>query len=106
MRRRTLLAAGIGGLAAAAVGRPAFAGDPVPGGPETSARLRHGAIALVPLDDRPVNTYCPQMTAASAGVRLVLPPRELLGRFFTPGDGAAIARWLGTVEDVDGTSSR
>jgi len=106
VRRRTLLAAGIGGLATAAIGRPAFAGspaagDPVPGGGQ-SARLRHGAIALVPLDDRPVNTYCPQMTAASAGVRLVLPPRELLGRFFTPGDGAAIAQWLGTVDGVDG----
>ncbi|MFG2058402.1 DUF4127 family protein [Micromonospora sp. NPDC048930] len=92
MRRRTLLAAGVAGLAATAVGRPAFAG---PG-------ARQLTVALVPLDDRPVNTYCPQMTAASAGARVQLPPRDLLGRFFTPGDGAAIARWLGATDGVDG----
>ncbi|MFG3603133.1 DUF4127 family protein [Micromonospora chersina] len=92
MRRRTLLASGVAGLATLAVGRPAVAG---PAG-------RQPTVALVPLDDRPVNTYAPQMTAASAGARVQLPPRDLLGRFFTPGDGAAIARWLGTTDGVDG----
>ncbi|MEU5724246.1 DUF4127 family protein [Micromonospora sp. NPDC047738] len=92
MKRRTLLATGMAGLATAAIGRPAFA-EPAD---------RQLTVALVPLDDRPVNTYCPQMTAASAGAQVLLPPRELLGRFFTPGDGAAIARWLGTVDGVDG----
>lgn len=90
MRRRTLLAAGAGGIAALAVGTPAIA---------TPKRTR---IALVPLDDRPVNTYCPEMTAASAGVTLQLPPREILGRFFTPGDGAAVAGWLRTLPALDG----
>ena len=93
MKRRTLLAAGVGGLAAVAVGQPALAGPP---------GVKDRTIALVPLDDRPVNTYCPEQTAASAGVRLQLPPRDLLGRFLTPGDGAAVARWLGTVDQVDG----
>jgi hypothetical protein len=89
-----LFAAGMGGLAAMTVGgQPALAG-----GPDSKDRT----IALVPLDDRPVNVYCPAMTAASAGVSLQLPPRDLLGRFFTPGDGAAIARWLGSVGQVDG----
>ncbi|MFE9203472.1 DUF4127 family protein [Micromonospora sp. NPDC007230] len=92
MKRRTLLATGMAGLATAAIGRPAFAGP----------ADRQLTVALVPLDDRPVNTYCPQMTAASAGARVLLPPRELLGRFFTPGDGAAIARWLGAADGVDG----
>ncbi|MEU9740366.1 DUF4127 family protein [Micromonospora chersina] len=92
MRRRTLLATGVAGLATVAVGRPAVAG---PAG-------RQLTVALVPLDDRPVNTYAPQMTAASAGARVQLPPRELLGRFFTPGDGAAIARWLGATDGADG----
>ncbi|MEU6074849.1 DUF4127 family protein [Micromonospora sp. NPDC047074] len=91
MRRRTLLAAGAGGLAAVALGAPARATTG-----EQQARATR--IALVPLDDRPVNTYCAEMTAASAGVALHQPPRELLGRFFVPGDGAAIARWLGTVD--------
>ncbi|MEU4366523.1 DUF4127 family protein [Micromonospora chersina] len=92
MRRRTLLATGVAGLATVAVGRPAVAG---PAG-------RQPTVALVPLDDRPVNTYAPQMTAASAGARVQLPPRDLLGRFFTPGDGAAIARWLGATDGADG----
>jgi len=92
MRRRTLLATGMAGLTTVAIGRPAFAGP----------ANRQLTVALVPLDDRPVNTYAPQMTAASAGAQVQLPPRELLGRFFTPGDGAAIARWLGTTDGVDG----
>ncbi|MFG2007693.1 DUF4127 family protein [Micromonospora sp. NPDC048868] len=91
MRRRTLLAAGAGGLAAVALGAPALANA---GRQQSRAR----SIALVPLDDRPVNTYCAAMTAASAAVALHLPPTELLGRFFVPGDGAAIAEWLGTVD--------
>ncbi|MDZ5443444.1 DUF4127 family protein [Micromonospora sp. 4G57] len=92
MKRRTLLATGVAGLTAATIGRPAYAGP----------ADRQPTVALVPLDDRPVNTYCPQMTAASAGAQVHLPPRELLGRFFTPGDGAAIARWLSATDDVDG----
>ncbi|MCO1593864.1 DUF4127 family protein [Micromonospora sp. RHAY321] len=92
MRRRTLLATGMAGLTTVAVGRPAFAGP-------DNRRL---TVALVPLDDRPVNTYAPQMTAASAGAQVQLPPRDLLGRFFTPGDGAAIARWIGSTDAVDG----
>ncbi|TYB93022.1 DUF4127 family protein [Micromonospora sp. WP24] len=92
MRRRALLAAGVAGVTTAAIGRPASAG---PG-------RRQRTVALVPLDDRPVNTYCPEMTAASAGAQVRLPPRDLLGRFFVPGDGAAVARWLTAVEGVDG----
>ncbi|MFC5926474.1 DUF4127 family protein [Micromonospora vulcania] len=92
MRRRTLLATGMAGLTTVALGRPAFAGP----------ANRHLRVALVPLDDRPVNTYAPQMTAASAGAQVQLPPKELLGRFFTPADGAAIARWLGSTDGVDG----
>ncbi|PWU54309.1 hypothetical protein DLJ47_14130 [Micromonospora sp. S4605] len=92
MKRRTLLATGVAGLAAATIGGPASA----------AGRDRRRAVALVPLDDRPVNTYCPQLTAASAGAEVRLPPRDLLGRFLTPGDGAAIARWLGAIGGVDG----
>lgn len=53
-----------------------------------------GTIAVVPLDDRPVNTVAPAATASVAGFRTVLPPREELGRFTTPGDGEAIGQWL------------
>ncbi|MFG2101083.1 DUF4127 family protein [Micromonospora echinaurantiaca] len=92
MKRRTLLATGVAGLTAATIGGPASA----------AGRDRRRAVALVPLDDRPVNTYCPRMTAASAGAEVRLPPRDLLGRFLTPGDGAAVARWLGATGGVDG----
>ncbi|HEX6685244.1 MAG TPA: DUF4127 family protein [Candidatus Limnocylindrales bacterium] len=90
MRRRSLLAAGAGGIAALAIGHPAY------------AQPKGTRIALVPLDDRPVNTYCPEMTAASAGVALELPPRALLGRFFTPGNSAAVADWLRGLPALDG----
>ncbi|MGW0431238.1 DUF4127 family protein [Micromonospora sp. NPDC003197] len=99
MRRRTVLAAGLGGLAAGSLAGATLGGGSALAGP---AKGKNRTIALVPLDDRPVNVYCSEMTAASAGVRLELPPRELLGRFFTPGDGAGIGRWLGSVGDVDG----
>jgi hypothetical protein len=34
------------------------------------------------------------MLGAIAGVRVVTPPRELLGRYLQPGDPAGLARWL------------
>ncbi|MBO9577218.1 MAG: DUF4127 family protein [Microbacteriaceae bacterium] len=51
-------------------------------------------LALVPLDERPVNTGLVRDVAAIAGARLRLPPAELLPRFRTPGDVAGIAAWL------------
>jgi len=89
--RRSFLAAGLAGASAASLGTalaPATASATPPRRP----------IAVVPLDDRPVNVYCASMTAAAAGRQVVFPPRGTLGRFFQPGDGAAIAQWLGTQE--------
>lgn len=51
-------------------------------------------MVVVPLDDRPVTAQLPQLLGAIAGVRVAEPPRPLLGRYLTPGDGAAILRWL------------
>lgn len=48
----------------------------------------------MPLDDRPVTTQLPQMLGAIAGVRVVTPPRPLLGRYLTPGRPEGILRWL------------
>ena len=61
--------------------------------PSMPRRLR---IALVPLDDRPVCLQYPQMLAGLAYAEVVTPPRELLGRYTTPGDTDGIARWLQT----------
>jgi hypothetical protein len=68
---------------------------PVPAQPAADADLtRQLRIALVPLDDRPVCLQYPQMMAPLAHAEIVAPPIEQLGRFTTPGDSNAIARWL------------
>lgn len=51
-------------------------------------------VALVPLDDRPVNTYFPQMSARAGGVEAIMPDEDILGHFITPGDGEEISDWL------------
>lgn len=61
-------------------------------------------IALVPLDDRPVNTYFPQMTAKAGGVETIMPDEDMLGHFTTPGDGEEIGDWLlDQADKVDGS---
>jgi len=62
-----------------------------PVAPPMPKRLR---IALVPLDDRPVCLQYPGMMAPLAHAEVVAPPVDVLGRFTTPGDTEAVARWL------------
>jgi Protein of unknown function (DUF4127) len=87
----TLAVAVLGIAASASAEKPATAGTPTP----------LGRIALVPLDDRPVNLLAPAATAALAGMRVDTPPREQLGRFTTPGDTAAVGQWLTSQNDAD-----
>ncbi len=54
-------------------------------------------IALLPLDERPVNTTLPRDVAAIASARVELPPTELLPSFRSAGDADALATWLGDV---------
>ena len=56
---------------------------------------------MIPLDDRPVTLQLPRMLAAIAGVRLVTPPRPLLGNYLTFGDPDGIARWLDDESPAD-----
>jgi hypothetical protein len=59
-------------------------------------------VALVPLDDRPVNTSMVSDIAGIAGATIVLPPATALPRFREPGDCEAIAQWLrASSTDVD-----
>ncbi|HEV2739765.1 MAG TPA: DUF4127 family protein [Candidatus Elarobacter sp.] len=51
-------------------------------------------FVVVPLDDRPVTAQLPRLLGAIAGVRVVEPPRPMLGRYLTPGDAPGILRWL------------
>jgi hypothetical protein len=55
-------------------------------------------LALVPLDDRPCNRLFPAQLAEIAGLELVLPPREMLGWFTTPGNCDGLAAWLQEVQ--------
>src|SRR5262245_42485422 len=53
-----------------------------------------GYITLVPIDDRPAVGQFAQMVGKIADHRVTMPPREMLGRFTTPGDSARIDQWL------------
>ena len=52
------------------------------------------AIALVPLDERPVNMRYPQMLGAIGGASVLLPPPEIRGLQRAPADLDAVAAWL------------
>lgn len=59
-------------------------------------------LALVPLDERPVCSDLPVMTAAVAGVEVRLPPEWMLPHKRQAGDVDAIAAWL---PDVGGDAA-
>lgn len=56
--------------------------------------MSQAPIALVPLDERPVNVGLPSDVAAIAGVQLCLPPDRVLPHFRTPTDTDALRAWL------------
>ncbi len=51
-------------------------------------------IALVPLDERPVNTRCPQMLGAIGGADIRLPPEAMRGWLRRPADVEFVGNWL------------
>jgi hypothetical protein len=51
-------------------------------------------LALLPLDDRPVNTTMVSDIAAIGGASVALPPPEMLPRFREAGDPPALGAWL------------
>ncbi len=51
-------------------------------------------LALIPLDERPVNTRYPRMIADITGAELCVPPSELLSTKRKPADRTALAEWL------------
>lgn len=51
-------------------------------------------LALIPLDERPVNTRYPRMIAAIAGESVLIPPPHLLPTIRQPADRAGLAAWL------------
>lgn len=59
----------------------------------------NAGVALLPLDERPVNTTLPRDVAALAGVDLALPPAGLLPRGRRAGDVEGLGRWLRSQAD-------
>jgi hypothetical protein len=62
-------------------------------------------IALVPLDERPVNVQLPRQVAAIAGAELILPPAEAMPDFRRPADIAALHEWLSGLVRSEGADS-
>ncbi|WP_369200009.1 DUF4127 family protein [Streptomyces sp. PU-14G] len=57
-------------------------------------------IALLPLDERPVNTRLPQLVGALAGAHVHLPPSRDLSRKRRPAATGALTRWLESAVDA------
>lgn len=55
---------------------------------------RPARIALLPLDERPVNVQLPGDVAAIAGAELLTPPADVLPHYRSPGRPDALAAWL------------
>jgi hypothetical protein len=89
-----LLAACVIGLSALAQDKPKqdprFHPVPMNPGPLGAA----GYVTLLPIDDRPAVGQFAQMIGAIADHKVTMPPREMLGRFTTPGDTARLDGWL------------
>ncbi len=58
---------------------------------DAPARL---TVAVVPLDSRPPCTQYVEQLAGLAGIRVILPPPELLDKYRTPADRTALRDWL------------
>jgi len=51
-------------------------------------------VAVLPMDDRPVNYDYPRYLSRAAGLEILLPPREWLGNPWRPSRHAELADWL------------
>lgn len=69
---------------------PRFHPVPMNPGPLGAA----GYLTLLPMDDRSAAGPFAQMIGAIADHKVTLPPREMLGRYTTPGDPARLELWL------------
>ncbi len=70
---------------------------PAPPKPPRNPAAPFGRIVLLPLDDRPAVAQFAHMIGALADYEIILPPKEMLGRFTTPGDTKKLQDWLGIV---------
>jgi hypothetical protein len=53
------------------------------------------------MDDRPVTSELPVMLGRIAGIRVEVPPRDLIGNFLNPGRSDALITWLNERKQTD-----
>lgn len=70
---------------------------PTPPKPPRNPAASFGRIVLLPLDDRPAVAQFAHMIGAIADYEIIMPPKEMLGRFTTPGDTKKLQDWLSIV---------
>lgn len=70
---------------------------PAPPKPPLKPEEPLGRVLLLPLDDRPAVAQFAQMIGAIADYEVIMPPKDMLGRFTTPGDTKKIQDWLSIV---------
>jgi len=58
-------------------------------------------ILFIPIDDRPCSVLFPAQFSQMADFDITIPPKELLGRFMTPGNPAALLSWIEESTDFD-----
>jgi hypothetical protein len=51
-------------------------------------------IGLIPLDERPVNTWQPTLLGEIAGAQVIIPPPQALSQFRTPANPDVLSGWL------------
>jgi hypothetical protein len=66
--------------------------------------LAAAPIVFVPMDDRPVTLQLPLMLGRIAGVRVVAPPRALLGHYLQPGFPDRIIQWMNSAAPRDASA--
>ncbi len=70
---------------------------PLPPKPPLNPNAPLGRIVLLPLDDRPAVAQFAQMIGAIGDYEVIMPPKEILGRFTKPGDTKKLRDWLSIV---------
>ena len=51
-------------------------------------------MVMVPLDDRPANLYFPEQVSKTAGMKIITPPKSIIGSYTQPGDVKQVRKWL------------
>src|SRR5687767_8154423 len=62
--------------------------------PAAGQAMTGGRILLIPMDDRPPCLQFPVRMGLIGDATIVTPPKDLLGRFTTPGQSDRIISWL------------